>query len=213
MHRRFGPRQQRARMTDDGTGEPVCRAHRLPRLAAGQPGGKPDQEGKDNSEHESGQRQLQRRRQPLDDEPQCRRPFSQRYAEVTFKGTGEELDVLHEPGLIFESRGSDVVDHVPVEVIDITDSENRVVTVYFHQTTKLPVKQTFSWRDPQTRDRNDEVTRFARYREIPGGIRWPQEITRERNGEKIYQIFADSVSINQDLTDDLFSMSELGKKK
>jgi hypothetical protein len=120
---------------------------------------------------------------------------------------------LHEPGLIFESRGSDVVDHVPVEVIDITDSENRVVTVYFHQSTKLPVKQTFSWRDPQTHDRNDEVTRFARYREIPGGIQWPQEITRERNGEKIYQIFADSVTINQDLTDDLFSTSVLGKKK
>ena len=120
---------------------------------------------------------------------------------------------LHEPGLIFESRGSDVVDHVPVEVVDITDSENRVVTVYFHQSTKLPVKQTFSWREPQTRDRNDEVTRFARYREIPGGIQWPQEITRERNGEKVYQIFADSVTINQDLTDDLFSTSVLGKKK
>jgi hypothetical protein len=115
--------------------------------------------------------------------------------------------------LIFESRGSDVVDHLPVEIVDITDSENRVVTVYFHQTTKLPVKQTFSWRDPQTHDRNDEVTRFARYREIAGGIQWPQEITRERNGEKIYQIFADSVTINQDLTDDLFSTSVLGKKK
>lgn len=120
---------------------------------------------------------------------------------------------LQEPGLIFESRGSDVVDHVPVEIVDITDSENRVVTVYFHQTTKLPVKQTFSWRDPQTHDHNDEVTRFARYREIAGGVRWPQEITRERNGEKIYQIFADSVAINQDLTDDLFSTSVLGKKK
>jgi hypothetical protein len=120
---------------------------------------------------------------------------------------------LHEPGLIFESRGSDVVDHLPVEIVDITDSENRVVTVYFHQSTKLPVKQAFSWRDPQTHDRNDEVTRFARYREIPGGIQWPQEITRERNGEKIYQIFADSVAINQNLTDDLFSTSVLGKKK
>jgi hypothetical protein len=120
---------------------------------------------------------------------------------------------LHEPGLIFESRGSDVVDHLPVEIVDIADSENRVVTVYFHQSTKLPVKQAFSWRDPQTHDRNDEVTRFARYREIPGGIQWPQEITRERDGEKIYQIFADSVLINKNLTDDLFGTSVLGKKK
>ncbi len=138
----------------------------------------------------------------------------ERYRDTTLRSIFYILrQRLHEPGLIFESRGSDVVDHVPVEVVDITDSENRVVTVYFHQTTKLPVKQTFSWRDPNTRDRDDEVTRFARYREIPGGIQWPQEITRERNGEKIYQIFADSVTVNQDLTDDLFSTTLLGKKK
>jgi hypothetical protein len=29
----------------------------------------------------------------------------------------------------------------------------------------------------------------------------------ERNGEKIYQIFADSVTINQDPTDDLFHVA------
>jgi len=116
----------------------------------------------------------------------------------------------NEPGLIFEARGVDVVDHQPVETVDITDSENRVVTVYFNQDTKLPVKQKFSWRDPQTRERNDEVTTFARYKEV-NGIQWPHEITRERNGERIYQIFADSMMFNQDLTDDLFSDTATGK--
>ncbi len=119
---------------------------------------------------------------------------------------------LHEPGLIFEWRGMDVADHQPVNIVDITDSQNRVVTVYFHQTTKLPVKQAFRWRDPKTRELNEEVTYYARYRETDG-IQWPQEITRERNGERIYQIFADSVAFNQDLTDDLFSTTSLGKKK
>jgi hypothetical protein len=118
---------------------------------------------------------------------------------------------LHEPGLTFESRGADVVDHLPVDVVDVIDSENRVVTVYFHQSTKLPMKQKYVWRDPKTHDPTEEITSFARYRET-NGIQWPQEITRERNGDKVYQIFAESVTFNQGLTDDLFDPSILTNK-
>jgi hypothetical protein len=136
----------------------------------------------------------------------------ERYRDTTLRSIFYILRVrLHEPGLLFESRGADVVDHLPVEVIDVSDSENRVVTVYFHQSTKLPMKQTFSRRDPKTHERSDEVTTYARYRET-NGIQWPQEITRERNGDKIYQIFAESVAFNQNLTDDLFDTSALTNK-
>jgi hypothetical protein len=112
---------------------------------------------------------------------------------------------LKEPGLVFESRGSDVVDNIPVNVVDVTDSTNRVVTVYFHPTTKLPVKQSWVWRDAKTHERNEEVTRFARYREV-GGTQWPYQINRERNGDKIYEMFADSVKINQKLNDAKFAV-------
>jgi hypothetical protein len=112
---------------------------------------------------------------------------------------------LHEPGMIFESRGSAVIENEPVELVDITDSKNRVVTVYFHRSTRLPVRQSWVWRDPQTKERNEEIERFSRYRDVDG-VQWPHQITRERNGEKTYQMFADSVSINQDLTDNLFAV-------
>jgi hypothetical protein len=112
---------------------------------------------------------------------------------------------LHEAGMIFESRGSDVIENQPVNVVDITDSQNRVVRVYFHQTTKLPVQQSWVWRDPDTRERQEEVTRYSRYRTTEG-IQWPQQIHRERNGEKIYEIFSESVSVNQELTDNLFAV-------
>jgi hypothetical protein len=119
---------------------------------------------------------------------------------------------LHEPGMDFEYIGSDVVDRVPVDIVDVIDAENFTVRVYIHRTTKLPVKQSFSRLDPKTKDRDEEVTRFDRYRDNQG-IQWPQQITRERNGDKIYQIFADSVAFNQDLTDDLFTINPLSKKK
>jgi hypothetical protein len=111
---------------------------------------------------------------------------------------------LHEPGLIFESRGVDVIDNMALDVVDITDSQNRVVTVYFQQATKLPARQSWVWRDPETKERNEEITRFSRYRNVDG-IQWPHSISRERNGDKVYDIFSESVVINQDFPEDLFA--------
>jgi hypothetical protein len=112
---------------------------------------------------------------------------------------------LDEPGMIFDWKGSDVVENQPVNMVDITDSENRVVSVYFSQSSKLPVRQTMVWHDPKTHDRNEEVTRYSRYRE-EGGVQWPQQITRDRNGEKIYQIFSDFVLINPGLSYAVFAV-------
>lgn len=112
---------------------------------------------------------------------------------------------LGEPGLIFESRGSDVWSNMPVDVVDITDASNRVTTVYIHQSTKLPVRQMFYRRDPLTKDRNEEVTVFSKYREV-GGVQWPHVIQRERNGEKIFEMYAESVTVDQGLKDDLFTL-------
>lgn len=118
---------------------------------------------------------------------------------------------LHEPGMIFELRSSDIFENQPVDIIDITDAKNRVITVYFHQSTHLPIRQVYHHVNPQDKLQDEEVTIFARYRET-GGIQWPMQIRRERNGEKIYEMFADSVAINQDLTDDLFTLPAAGEK-
>ena len=113
---------------------------------------------------------------------------------------------LQEPGLIIESRGKDIVDNQPVDIVDITDAENRTVTVYCNQHTKLPLRQVFYRRNPITKDRDEEVTVFSKYRDVGGGVMWPYAVQRERNGEKIFQMYADSVAINQDLRDDLFTL-------
>ncbi len=113
---------------------------------------------------------------------------------------------LGEPGLIFEARGTEFYDNQPVEVVDITDADNRTTTVYFNQLTKLPMRQVYFRRDPLTKDKIEEETIFAKYRDVGGGVLWPYTIRRERNGEKIFEIFSDSVEINRDLKDDLFTL-------
>ncbi len=113
---------------------------------------------------------------------------------------------LGEPGMILEHEGTDVVENMPVDIVTITDSENRSVKAFFHSSTKLPVRQEYVRRDEKTRDRFVELSRFSKYRDV-SGIQWPFQIQRERDGEKIYEIFAESVTVNNDLLDTLFTLN------
>jgi hypothetical protein len=119
-----------------------------------------------------------------------------RYKETTLHDVFYIIRVrLHEPGWIIESKGADVIENRAVEIVDLTDADNLSTTVYFDQITKLPVRQVFFRRDPVTKDKNEEVTHFTKFRDA-GGVQWPFAIERDRNGEKIYEIFSNSVEIN-----------------
>jgi len=113
---------------------------------------------------------------------------------------------LDEPGLAFYSRGMDMYENRPVEIVDITDAANRTVTVYFDQFTKLPTRQAFKRRNPEYKDFDTEVTVFSKFRDVGGGVQWPCATLRERNAEKILEIYSDSVEINRGLKDDLFAL-------
>jgi len=118
---------------------------------------------------------------------------------------------LKEPGMIFESRGSDVWQNTPVEIVDITDADNNVITVYFHASTKLPLRETWFSRDPQTKEKNDYSSIFSKYRDVGDGVMWPFNIVSYRNGDKVFELFSDSVTVNKGLTDEMFTIS--GKTK
>jgi hypothetical protein len=112
---------------------------------------------------------------------------------------------MDEPGMAFEARGVDVVENQRVETIDIYDSENRNVTVWFNANTFLPVKQRFYHWDATIKDRREDVTRFTKFRDV-GGVMWPHATERERDTEKIFQLYADKVTINDMLSDSLFEL-------
>lgn len=138
---------------------------------------------------------------PLDDE---------RYANFQISTLRDILYILrqrlNEPGLSFYSQGADMFENRPVEIVDITDAAIDTATVYFDQRSKLPVRQTFRRRNEQFHDFDTEVTLYGLWRNVGGGVMWPCNVRRERNGEKIYEMFADQVEINHDLKDNLFTL-------
>lgn len=113
---------------------------------------------------------------------------------------------LKEPGMAFDPVGTDIVDRQPCNVVRIVDGANRQTTVWFHQSTKLPVRQKWERRDPKLRFRIEEVTIFDKYRDVGGGVMWPFVVRRERNGERNFEMYADIVTINRGLTDELFTL-------
>jgi hypothetical protein len=118
---------------------------------------------------------------------------------------------LKEPGMDFYSQGSDLYENRPVEIVDITDAQGLTVTVYFSQLNKLPERQVFKRRNTEYKDFDTEVSTFAKYRDAGGGVKWPMSIRRERNGEKTFEIYSESVQINKNLKDDLFTLPAKGK--
>lgn len=100
---------------------------------------------------------------------------------------------LDEPNMSLFSRGADIVENQPTEVVDYYDADNRNVTFWIHSTTWLPVRQLVKRWDPLIKDRREEMTRFTKYRDAGNGVMWPHEIQRDRDDEKSYQLISDSV--------------------
>jgi hypothetical protein len=119
-----------------------------------------------------------------------------RYVDTTLRNIFYILRYrLDELGMIFEFKETAVFDNNPVEVVDITDGENRTVTVYFHRTTHLPIRQIYQRRDPEKQRKVEEMTVYNKYRDV-GGVMWPWSIVRFRDGNKIFEMYSESVTIN-----------------
>ena len=111
-----------------------------------------------------------------------------------------------EPGLYYDFIGSEVYLSRHVEIVEITDAERQGIRVYFDHNTHLPIRETFTWLDPDTKYRNDEILEFDKYREIGSGIMWPFTVERARNGYKTFQMFANTVEANPNPPQNTFSL-------
>lgn len=158
--------------------------------------------------------------------------------EVTFKGTaGLDTKVLddflrrrehslewvlrrwiHEPGVALFYDGPAVAADKPADQVTILNAKNDSVTLYIDSNSHLPVKKSFTWRDPADNLRNTEDEIYDAYRPTQG-IMTAYSVTRFYNGEMSNQRFLNTVTYNNGLADSLFEAkttydpSELRKKK
>ena len=113
---------------------------------------------------------------------------------------------INEPGIALFYEGSTVAAQKDTQQITVMNSRNEAVTLYIDSNTHLPVKKTFSWRDPTDKERNVEDEVYDNYRPVQG-IMAPFSVTRFYNGDMSNQRFLHSVEYNKGLNDSLFEAS------
>jgi hypothetical protein len=110
---------------------------------------------------------------------------------------------LNQPGVALFYEGQTVAAQKQTDKVTVMNSKNEAATLYIDTNTHLPVKRSFSWRDPADKERNVEEEIFDNYRSIQN-IMTPFDTTRLFNGEMSAQTFLTSASYNQDVSDSLF---------
>lgn len=118
---------------------------------------------------------------------------------------------LNQPGIALFYEGEAVAAQKPADQVTIMDSKDRAVTLYLDTTTHLPIKKSFSWRDPTDKQRNIEEEVWDNYRPVQGMMA-PFSITRFYNGDMSNQRFLTTVKFNQTLNQSMFEASALNKQ-
>jgi hypothetical protein len=120
---------------------------------------------------------------------------------------------LNAPGTTFFYDGPGFSDNHQVEKATIANANNQQLTFSIDTFTHLPVRKTFTVRDPKYKDKDTYSEVFSEYRLIQG-IQTPLVVTRMKNDEMIAQRFLTKVTYNQGLADNFFvPPSSIAKKK
>ena len=114
---------------------------------------------------------------------------------------------MDEPGLYYYYKGTEIIDNVPCDTVDIVDSEGEAITLFLRQSDGLPVQQEYLRRDPKTRIPYEEKSVFGRYKPI-GDTLLPWIVRRERDGARVFELYAQSYLVNEPLKASVFEIPE-----
>ena len=143
--------------------------------------------------------------------------------EITYKGTATQdpkllaeylrrrdhsLEVvirswLAAPGSLILYEGTAIVEQTLADKVTIMTASNDSVTLAIDPRSHLPLKKTYSWRDPIDRQFDEEAEIFGNFRMVQG-INTAYSTVRMTNGEMSGQRFINNVSYNTGLDPTLF---------
>jgi len=136
------------------------------------------------------------------------RPLEQKDLDAYLRRRRFSLDTVlrtwvNDPGVVLLYEGLAIAAQHPAAQVTLINSQNESVTLYFDTDSHLPVKKSFSWRDPVDKQKNLEEEVYENYRAV-SGILAPFNVTRFFNGDMASQRFLNSVTINQGLDQAMF---------
>ncbi|HVP56000.1 MAG TPA: hypothetical protein VMU45_13490 [Candidatus Eisenbacteria bacterium] len=110
---------------------------------------------------------------------------------------------LAAPGTMILYEGTAIVEQNLADKVTILTAANDSVTIAVDPRTHLPVKKTYSYRDPIDRQFDTEDEIFSNYKVVQG-IATPYSTVRMENGEMSNQRFINNVGYNAGLDAAMF---------
>lgn len=118
---------------------------------------------------------------------------------------------LKEPGMTIRFGGTDVVDLKTVDWVEITDTEQRDFRLAVDRSTHYLVRSVITIQDDTSPDRSVETRIYTNY-QLMDGVWAPLQITLDRNGRRINQVFFQSCKYNPGFAEDFFTKAALEKR-
>lgn len=115
---------------------------------------------------------------------------------------------LKNPELSFRWAGLDTVDLHEVDWVEIADRDDHVSRLAVDRMTHLLVRSVFLIKDSNSGEQHEDVSIYTNY-QPKAGVQIPMQVSRERDGRRISQIFNESCEINPQLAADYFSREAL----
>lgn len=112
---------------------------------------------------------------------------------------------LPDPKTILIYDGKRIAGSHLCDQVTLISAANESITILADETTHLPLKRIFQWRDPVYKDKNTDAEEYDNYH-LLDGLPTPLRISRYRNGEMLRQYYIDHVEFNRDLGADFWNV-------
>lgn len=102
---------------------------------------------------------------------------------------------MKQPGTIFMYEGQSLAERHLAQQVTLLNADNDSITIQIDAMSHLPLRCSWSWRDPVYKDKDEDVEEYDDYHSIDG-IQTPFTVTRLHNGDLIQQRFVFKAAYN-----------------
>jgi outer membrane lipoprotein-sorting protein len=118
---------------------------------------------------------------------------------------------LKEPGMVIRFGGTDIVDLKTVDWVEIVDSGQRNFRLAVDRSSHLLVRSIVTIQDETRQDRSVLTNIYTNFQLMEGAYT-PLQITSDRDGRRVSQVFFTFCKYNAGLPDDFFTKAALDKR-
>lgn len=110
---------------------------------------------------------------------------------------------VNDPSVALFYEGNALAGNALAQQLTLINAKDEAVQLFLDADTHLPLKKSYTWRDPVDKERNVEEEVFDNYKPVQGVMTY-YSFTRYYNGDMQSQRFINSIQFNQGLNPAMF---------